>query len=148
MNQHELDECLELLHRAVRRVVTAPQALLATRKLGRAHHRTLFYIRREPGIAVGDLAQRTAVTNQALHKTLRDLIAIGFVRSAPNPENRRSRQLTLTPAGRRFEARISGMQRDALAAAFGTLGRERIERWAEATRAIAETAAAGPGGRR
>ena len=136
---HELDECLELLHRVVKQVITSPQTLLAGHGLGRAHHRALFYIRREQGIAVGDLAARMAVTNQAAHKTLRDLLEHGLIRSAPNPRNRRSRQLTLTREGTRLEASLSGLQREIFARVAGELGRARMAQWSEVSDALAET---------
>lgn len=138
MTEDELDACLALLHRGIQRVITAPQTVLLERGLGRAHHRTMFYIRREPGIAVGDLAARAAVTGQALHKTLRDLIGQGLVLSKPNPKNRRSRQLSLTPAGRRLEAKLSGIQRGLFAVASQAVGKDKMLRWVEVARALAE----------
>ena len=138
MDERELDECLEMLHRAIRRVITAPQSILAQRRLGRAHHRALFTIRREPGIAVGDLAARTAITKQALHKTVRDLIRRGLVRSTVNPRNRRSRQLSLTRTGYGFEERLSGVQRGLFAAARRKVGPRKMRQWSEVARALAE----------
>jgi DNA-binding MarR family transcriptional regulator len=138
MNAQEFDEHVELVHRSIRRLMAEPQALLAKKQLGRAHHRALFYIRREDGISVGDLATRMAITTQALHKTLRDLIDRKLVRSAPNPINRRFRRLTLTPAGRRFEAEISGLQRALFAKVRAEVGDSEMARWARVAATLAE----------
>jgi DNA-binding MarR family transcriptional regulator len=139
MNSEEFDEHVELVHRSIRRLMAEPQALLAEKQLGRAHHRALFYIRREDGISVGDLAARMAITTQALHKTLRDLIERRLVKSVPKPANRRYRQLTLTESGRRFEAQISGLQRALFAKVSARLGEAEIARWATVASTLADT---------
>ncbi len=135
----EFDDHVELVHRGIKRLMAEPQALLTRRGLGRAHHRALFYIRRENGISVGDLASRMAITTQALHKTLRSLLEQKLVTSVPNPANRRARQLTLTGSGRRFEARISGRQRALFAKVKRKVGDAEIARWAKVAGALADS---------
>ena len=58
-----------------------PDAVLAERGLGRAHHRAIHFIKRRPGITVAGLLDILQVTKQSLNRVLRQLIDEGLVDS-------------------------------------------------------------------
>src|SRR5947209_6471177 len=110
MTEDELNRCLEHMHYAFRNLVREPDRILAKYDLGRAHNRALYFIaKRSPSI--GEAAKALGVSNQAFHKTLRDLLRRDLVRSARDAENLRVRRLTLTPRGARLEKQINDVQR-------------------------------------
>jgi DNA-binding MarR family transcriptional regulator len=112
-----------------RGLVDAPDRLLAKRGLGRMHHRVLYFIARQPGLSVGDLLERLAITKQALHRPLRDLQSRRLVAMRADRVDRRVRRLALSKDGAALEARLSGMQRAHLAAIFRAAGRKAETGW-------------------
>ena len=123
------NEALALLHFAFRAVVAEPDAELAERGLGRVHHRILFFIARTPGLRVSDLLSTLAVTKQALHLPLQQLIRKKLVSSAALPSNLRERRLRLTASGKALERVLSGHQRGLFAAAFRKVGLSQARGW-------------------
>src|SRR5580765_8727467 len=95
----QLDQALELMYFGFRGLVDAPDRVLSRRGLGRMHHRVLYFIARSPGLSVGDLLQRLAVTKQALHRPLRDLVSRRLVTISADQDDRRVRRLALSKAG-------------------------------------------------
>src|SRR5689334_2715514 len=104
------DDCLLQMNVAFRALISGPDAILETRSLSRAHHRTLFTVRRAGTIAVGDLARALDVSLQAVHKTLQPLLRQKLVKVVPSVDDGRVRQVLLTPSGLLLEDRLSGMQ--------------------------------------
>jgi DNA-binding MarR family transcriptional regulator len=146
-----LDEAMELIHFAFRRVVAGPDRLLATRGYGRLHHRILYVVGRNPGLSVGDLLALLDVTKQAISAPLRTLVADGLVSAAASPDSRRRKSLHLTAEGRRFEKRVSDLQRGRFAEAFRRCGPDAERGWrvvmddlAEGGRLRVETLPPGP----
>ena len=129
LNGGELDEAQELLFFAFRNLTAEPDRVLADRGFSRVHHRILYFLRRNPGFGPGDLLRILRVSKQALSRPLRELSARGLLRAEQVPENRRRKRLLLTPAGARFERRLSGLQRRRFAAAFRTAGPAAAAGW-------------------
>ena len=123
------NEPLALLYFGFRAVVKEPDRELARRRLGRVHHRILFFIARSPGLTVSELLATLDVTKQALHAPLRALVRQKLVTARVDPDNRRQRLLELTPRGRALEERLSGHQRRLFAAAFRDAGMEAATGW-------------------
>jgi len=117
-----LDDALELLHFGFRAVIAGPDAALARRGFGRVHHRVLFFVRKNPGISIGELVRWLGVSKQALHRPLTDLVGKGLVERNHDPENRRIVRLRLSRAGAAFERTLSGAQRSHFARAFADAG--------------------------
>ncbi len=124
-----LDEAMELIHLGFRRVVAGPDRLLATRGYGRVHHRILFVVGRNPGLSVGDVLALLDVTRQAISGPLRRLVDDELVSAATSSESRRRKALVLTPAGARFERRVSDLQRKRFAEAFARVGVDAERGW-------------------
>ena len=62
---------------------------------------------------VGEIADAVGVTQQAVSKTVRELVDLGYVERSSDPLDRRRRPLALTPAGRRA-VRVARRARTAL----------------------------------
>ena len=72
--QDELNAAIELLHFSYRTMIGEPDRLLARRRLGRMHHRVLYFVARSPGASVGELTRTLGVSKQALNAPLRRLL--------------------------------------------------------------------------
>ncbi len=132
------NEALELLHFAFRRITEDADRLLARRGLGRAHHRVLYFVGRNPGVSVGGLLEIMRITKQALHGPLATLVKQGLVSSEPSAESRRVKSLRLTPSGAKLAARLAAPQRRRFAAAFDAAGPDAEEAWREVMRLLAQ----------
>ncbi|MEM1033687.1 MAG: MarR family transcriptional regulator [Myxococcota bacterium] len=129
MRQRELDEAMELLHFAFRRVIEEPDAVLAEHGFGRLHHRVLYVIGRNPGLTMRELLALLGVTKQALHAPMRELVDGELVRVEREASDRRVKRLRLSPAGRRFERRLSRYEHRAFEAAFRDAGPRAVAGW-------------------
>jgi|SRR4051812_35461066 DNA-binding MarR family transcriptional regulator len=118
----ELNQALALMHFGFRKMIEKPDQLLAKQGFGRVHHRLLFFVARRPNLSVGDLLAILDITKQALHRPMQDLIRAEFLRASPDVKNRRVKRLFLTPAGKAYEDRLSGMQRALFARVFSGEG--------------------------
>src|ERR1700710_3178078 len=101
----------DLLFFAYRDFTNAADEVLEGLGLGRAHHRALHYIGRNPGITVSDLLAILRITKQSLARVLTVLIEQDYVSQAPGPVDRRQRLLTLTANGPAPERRLFERQR-------------------------------------
>ncbi|MEM6619807.1 MAG: MarR family transcriptional regulator [Pseudomonadota bacterium] len=116
----------ELLFFAYRAFTGDPDRLLATLTYGRAHHRAIHFINRQPGMTVNRLLDILGVTKQSLNRVLRQLIADGLVESRVGAQDRRERHLYLTNEGQTLEAGLSDPQRHRLRAAYRAAGPEAV----------------------
>lgn len=94
--------------------------------LGRAHHRALHFIGRNPGITVSGLLGILRITKQSLARVLNALVDQGYVAQAPGFEDRRLRLLTLTEAGAALERRLFEAQRERIAQAWREAGPQAV----------------------
>jgi DNA-binding MarR family transcriptional regulator len=116
--QAELRDAIELMYFAYRSFTDGPDRILERRGLGRVHHRILYFIARRPGVSVRGLLATLEVSKQALNAPLRQLMEMNLVSSVAGLEDRRIRNLRLTPEGHRLEAELTGVQMRQLEAAF------------------------------
>ncbi len=84
----------DLLFFAYRDFTNAADVALAELGLGRAHHRALHFIGRNPGITVSDLLGILRITKQSLARVLGALMEQGYVAQSPGSTDRRQRLLT------------------------------------------------------
>lgn len=136
LREEQMRQAQDLLFFAYRDFTAAADALLEEMGLGRAHHRALHFIGRQPGIAVGDLLGILRITKQSLARVLTTLIARGLVAQAPGRDDRRQRLLSLTDAGRALERRLFEAQRQRLAAAYLEAGGPAVDGFRRVMRAI------------
>ncbi len=90
---------VELLFFAYRDFTGDPDAILAEYGFGRAHHRVLHFVNRNPGLRVANLLEILKITKQSLARVLKQLIGEGFITQRAGAEDRRERLLYVTVKG-------------------------------------------------
>ena len=113
-----LVDAIELLFFAYRDFISDPDALLAEYDFGRAHHRVIHFVGRNPGITVAELLNILRITKQSLARVLKQLIERGFVEQETGRKDRRQRLLYLTEAGCDLNDRLAAPQRERVARAL------------------------------
>ena len=103
-------ETIELLFFAYRDFVSDPDAILAKIGYGRAHHRVVYFVSRQPGMTIADLLETLQITKQSLARVLKQLIDDGYIRQMAGPEDRRQRRLYPTLSGRELALALSEPQ--------------------------------------
>lgn len=127
LRDEELRYGIELLFYAYRDFTAEPDAILAKLGLGRAHHRVIYFVGRNPSISVTELLRILKITKQSLSRVLGDLIRQGFIMQRPGTRDRRQRLLELTERGRTLEEELSENQRQRVARAYREAGAEAVE---------------------
>lgn len=105
-----LFELIELLFFAYRDFVGDPDRLLEDYGFGRAHHRVVHFVDRNPGLTIAALLDILKITKQSLNRVLKDLIEQGYVESRLGVEDRRQRHLHLTPKGQDLAHALAALQ--------------------------------------
>jgi len=141
LREEEIRAAQDLLFFAYRDFTNAADVILDELGLGRAHHRALHYIGRNPGIPVTELLAILRITKQSLARVLGALIARGYVSQAQGRADRRQRLLTLTPVGLALERRLFERQRERLMAAYRDAGVPSVEGFRRVMRGIMDEAA-------
>ena len=134
----ELREAIELLFFSYRAFTRGPDRILEKRGLNRVHHRILYFVARDPGLSVNDLLSVLEVSKQALHIPLRQLVSMKLVQNDKSKTDGRVRELRLTAAGRRLEARLTGTQQLQLDSVFADAGIDAERAWRKTMRLLAE----------
>jgi DNA-binding MarR family transcriptional regulator len=127
LREENLSQGVDLLFFAWRDFTRRLDPILAEAGIGRAHHRALHFIARNPGIIVSDLQDLLGITKQSLARVLKQLIEDGLVEQTPGAVDRRQRRLNLTAAGKALEGQLSRIQREQLAAAYRRAGADAVE---------------------
>lgn len=127
LREEELRQGIELMFYAYRDFTAEPDAILSRYKYGRAHHRVIYFVGRNPGITVSDLLAILRVSKQSLSRALSQLVDDGFVLYEPGPSDRRQRVLRLTPKGAELERQLTQSQRERIARAYREAGAEAVE---------------------
>ncbi|PPE82005.1 MarR family transcriptional regulator [Kaistia algarum] len=123
---------IELLFYAYRDFVSDPDAVLARFDFGRAHHRVVHFVNRQPGMRVADLLDILKITKQSLGRVLKQLIDTGYIEQVPGPVDRRQRLLYPTEKGRALSDRLTEPQARRVRAALAGLdadGRRAAEQF-------------------
>ena len=111
-------EIIELLFFAYRDFVSDPDQILDKSGFGRAHHRVVHFVNREPGMTVADLLETLKITKQSLARVLKQLIDSGYIRQVAGPEDRRQRKLYPTQTGRDLALALAEPQSRRIERAF------------------------------
>jgi DNA-binding MarR family transcriptional regulator len=115
-------DIIELLFFAYRDFVGDPDEVLLKLGFGRAHHRVLHFVNRNPGIKVADLLEILNITKQSLGRVLKQLVDQGYVLQKEGAQDRRQRLLYATPKGENLALRLAALQTQRISRAFGELG--------------------------
>jgi len=103
-------ELIELLFFAYRDFISDPDIILEKLDFGRAHHRVVHFVNRQPGMTVADLLDMLKITKQSLARVLKQLIDAGYVHQVTGPRDRRQRRLYTTLKGRELAMALSEPQ--------------------------------------
>ena len=137
-NQHEIDADIELLFYAYRAFTAQADALLAEHQLSRVHHRVLYFVARNPGIAVNQLLAKLGVSKQALHAPMKALQAAVLIETRSDASDKRVRCLYLTAAGESLENELTHPQRTLLQQLEAQLGNEVTLAWRKMMSALSQ----------
>jgi DNA-binding MarR family transcriptional regulator len=103
-------DLIELFFFAYRDFVGDPDRILAEYGFGRAHHRVLHFVVRQPGLTIAELLDILKITKQSLNRVLKELIEKGFVESRMGVTDRRQRLLFATEEGEKLGLRLAELQ--------------------------------------
>ncbi|MEE8275258.1 MAG: MarR family transcriptional regulator [Alphaproteobacteria bacterium] len=127
LRDDELRRGIELLFYAYRDFTAEPDAILAEYGFGRAHHRAIYFVGRNPGTTVSELLAILRITKQSLSRVLGQLVREGFVAQRQGTRDRRQRLLYLTDKGTELEQRLTATQRARVARAYREAGAQAVE---------------------
>ena len=99
---------------------------LGEQGMGRAHHRALYFIARQPDLTISALLRTLGITKQSLGRVLGELGERGLVETRAGREDRRQRLLRLTPAGTALEAELFEALRERLSTAYAQAGQDAV----------------------
>jgi DNA-binding MarR family transcriptional regulator len=115
-------DIIELLFFAYRDFVGDADEVLGKFGFGRAHHRVLHFVNRNPGMKVADLLDILRITKQSLGRVLKQLVDQGYVLQKEGPNDRRHRLLYVTPKGEALAMKLAGLQSTRIAQALAAFG--------------------------
>jgi DNA-binding MarR family transcriptional regulator len=115
-------DLIELLFFAYRDFVGDPDQVLEKLRFGRAHHRVLHFVNRNPGMKVAELLDVLKITKQSLGRVLKQLIDEGYVVQRAGSDDRRQRLLYVSPAGAALAMKLAGLQTARIGRVLDELG--------------------------
>ncbi len=120
-------ELIEALFFAYRDFVGDPDRMLAAYGFGRAHHRVLHFVSRNPGLTIAELLSILRITKQSLNRVLKELLEKRFIDSRPGLIDRRQRLLFVTPVGQSLAEAMANLQTKRIIHALAEIGEDRKE---------------------
>ncbi len=107
-------DLIELLFFAYREFTGDPDDVLAEYDFGRAHHRVLHFVDRNPGIMVTDLLGILRITKQSLGRVLKQLVDAEIIEQREGHHDRRQRLLYTTERGHALAVDLTKLQQKRL----------------------------------
>ncbi|WP_439534490.1 MarR family transcriptional regulator [Polymorphobacter sp.] len=126
LRETEIRRGIELLYFGYTAMIRGADAILEAEGLGRAHHRSLYFIARRPGLPVGELLRLLAITKQSLGRVLTELQERGLVEQQVGLRDRRQRLLHLTASGVALESRLFAELQRRMAGAYAEAGQSAV----------------------
>lgn len=126
LREPEIRRGVELLYFGYSHLTGSIDEGLSKQGLGRAHHRALYFIARQPDMPVSELLKLLNITKQSLGRVLTDLTERDLVEARPGQRDRRQRLLRLTPAGLALEASLFEALREKMASAYAEAGQGSV----------------------
>jgi DNA-binding MarR family transcriptional regulator len=114
--------CVELFYFAYRDFTCDPDIILEQYGFGRAHHRVLHFVYRNPGLNVAELLDILKITKQSLARVLKQLVDEGFIIQRAGDEDRRERRLYVSAKGARLTDKLTQIQVKRFEQALSTAG--------------------------
>ncbi|MDV3457858.1 helix-turn-helix domain-containing protein [Sphingomonas sp. HF-S4] len=126
LREPEIRRGIELLYFGYANLTRSIDAGLAKQGLGRAHHRALYFIARQPDLTVSELLAILGITKQSLGRVLGELADRDMVETRTGERDRRQRLLRLTPAGAALEAELFEALREKMSTAYSSAGQGAV----------------------
>lgn len=129
-NPHDREtllSCMELLFFAYRDFIGDPDTILERYGFGRAHHRVLHFVSRNPGLRVADLLDILHITKQSLARVLKQLVDEGYIVQEAGRTDRRERHLHVTEKGITITNQLAELQMARIRKALTTAGPQAEE---------------------
>ncbi|MDP5280224.1 helix-turn-helix domain-containing protein [Sphingomonas sp. DG1-23] len=126
LREPEIRRGIELLYFGYANLTRSIDAGLAKQGLGRAHHRALYFIARQPDLTVSALLAILGITKQSLGRVLGELAERGMVETRTGERDRRQRLLRLTHTGAALEAELFEALREKMSAAYSSAGQGAV----------------------
>lgn len=126
LREDEIRRGIEMLYFGYSALTRSIDDGLAAQGLGRAHHRALYFISRQPDLTVKELLRLLAITKQSLGRVLNDLIERGYIETRQGASDRRQKLLRLSAAGKELEAELFRALREKMAAAYAQAGQGSV----------------------
>ena len=117
-------DIIEHLFFAYRDFVGEPDAILSELGFGRAHHRVLHFVHRNPGMTVAVLLEILQITKQSLARVLKALIETGYIMQKAGPDDRRQRLLFTTDKGTALAEELVAIQSSRIEGALAAIPAE------------------------
>ncbi len=114
-------DLIELFFFAYRDFVGDADRLLESYAFGRAHHRVLHFVSRQPGLTIAELLDILKITKQSLNRVLKELLDQHFVEARAGVADRRQRLLYPTAKGAKLALDLAELQSERFARALGGL---------------------------
>ena len=127
LRKQDLRRGIELLFFAYRDFTGEADEILSELGLGRAHHRVIYFVGRQPDMTVSELLGILKITKQSLSRVLSHLIDTGYIRQTPGVRDKRQRLLALTDKGVALEAKLTEVQCRRFAAAYSARGGDAVD---------------------
>lgn len=126
LREPEIRRGVELLYFGYSHLYRGIDEGLAEIGLGRAHHRALYFIARQPDLTVSELLKLLGITKQSLGRVINELTTRGLIESRSGEDDRRQRLLKVTPAGAALEAELFEALRERLSSAYSQAGQGSV----------------------
>ena len=127
LREDDLRQGIELLFFAYRDFTAKADETLAQYGFGRAHHRVIYFVGRNPGMTVSELLDILKITKQSLSRVLGQLVRQGFIVQRPGTIDRRQRLLSLTELGADLERMLTEEQRALVARTYRAAGADAVD---------------------
>ncbi len=126
LREEEIRRGVELLWFGHGHLTRSIDEKLAAQGLGRAHHRALYFVARQPGLTVSALLGLLGITKQSLGRVVTELTERGLIEPRPGTQDRRQRLLRLTADGSKLEGELFEALRARMAQAYVEAGQGSI----------------------
>lgn len=114
-------DLIELIFFAYRDFVGDADRLLESLRFGRAHHRVLHFVHRNPGLTIAELLEILRITKQSLNRVMKELLDQGYVEARAGLSDRRQRLLYTTDRGEALALELSIAQSGRVSRALSEL---------------------------
>jgi len=126
LRETEIRRGAELLFFGYAHLYKQTDQCLARQGMGRAHHRALYFIARQPDQTISTLLRTLGITKQSLGRVLTELQARELIDVRTGVRDRRQRLLSLSKSGEQLETELFGLLRERMSAAYANAGQEAV----------------------